>query len=179
MSEVLNMQKQKKEKHSKVFELKYKVLLKYLKWLADCKQCFRISGLESFLKIDFSVDVNKLKTQELERELKYLRKKLEEINVVIEKYKNFNEYLASLREIFHDVFLRVRFETNCTRKEFEKLVEHGIEDGFLTLYEDGAIISGPIVEELKKETLNKLEAQKKKIEESIRAIEQKIRNEQT
>ena len=179
MSEVLNMQKQKKEKHSKVFELKYKVLLKYLKWLADCKQCFRISGLESFLKINFSVDVNKLKTQELERELEYLRKKLEEINVVIEKYKNFNEYWTSLREIFHDVFLRVRFETKCTRKDFEKLVEHAIEEGILSLSEDRVIISDKIIEELKKETLSKLEKTKNTIEESIRVITQKLENEQT
>jgi len=179
MSEMINVQKEKKEKHSKVFELKYKVFLKHLKWLADCKQCSRISNLESILRVNFSINVDNLNPKELESELKYLKKKLEEVNIVIEKYKNFNEYWASLRDIFYDVFRRVRFETNSTKRDFEKLVEHAIEEGILTLSDDKVIISGQIIEELKKETLSKLEEQKRKIEESIKAITQRFGNEQS
>ncbi len=179
MSEKLDIQKKNKERHSKVFEIKYKVFLKYLKWLVRCKQQLQSSKLESFLNTNFSINVDSLEARELRRKLEYLNKKLEEIRVAIEEYKNFDKYPVQIREIFHDVFIRVRFETKCTLKEFEKLVERAIEEGVLTFHEDRAVILGPVFEEIKKETLSKLEKQKNKIEESIKTITQKLSNEQT
>jgi len=166
MNEIFNMTKEEY-----ILYLKFRLFLRFLKRLVRKKEREKMKELRDLNLIN--VDEFKDPTEKLQ----YLKKKLEEINNVIEKYKNFNNYSLTLKELLYSPISK-QFKVFCARGEFKKILERTFKEGILIKKRRGITFSNSFIEEVKKERLRKLEKKKKIIEENIKIFSKSLENEQ-